>query len=423
MRKFLSVTVLCCLFAGLCHAQMRDRVETFACAAMEGRLAGSDGEKEAAQYFASELKAAGVDLLYENDVFGLKQDNGDTLTSRNVIGYIQGYDRKLQDHYIVIAARLDNLGSRSYTVNGEQRTRIYRGANGNGSGLSMLVELAQRLSINRVLLKRSVLIAAFGSTLVSDAGAWYFVNRSFPEADKIDAMINLEMLGTPSRGFYAYTAGSEDLNDIVRELSQTLQPVHPTIANLEPVSSCHNSFHAAGIPVTMFTSGMYPEYNTAEDTADILEYDGMERELEYIYNYTVALVNRAEAPQQYRTGPKASENGKKPSVPYYDCDVKPAFFNNYDPVTFLEKWVYVYLRYPESAVAQGVQGRVLVDFVVDENGKVCEVEVARGVDQRLDDEAVRVISASPDWKPGRVRGKKVRTKMSVYVEFRLTKNR
>ena len=423
MKKLVFLPLLFCLAAGVCLAQMRDRVETFACAAMEGRLAGSGGEAAAAAYFASELETAGVELLYREDLFGLKQDNGDTLTSRNVAGVIQGYDQKLRDRYIVIAARLDNLGMREYTYNGERRTKILRGANGNASGLSMLLELAHRLSINRVLLKRSVIIAAFGSTLISDAGAWYFVNRSFPEPEKIDAMINLEMLGTPSRGFYAYTAASEDLNDIVRQLSTTLQPVHPTIANLEPVPSCHNSFHAAGIPVTMFTSGMYPEYNTSEDTADILEYDGMERELEYIYNYTVALVNRDEAPQQYRTGPKASENGKKPSVPYYDCDVKPAFFNNYDPVTFLEKWVYVYLRYPESAVAQGVQGRVLVDFVVDENGKVCEVEVARGVDQRLDDEAVRVISASPDWKPGRVRGKKVRTKMSVYVEFRLTRNR
>ena len=67
----------------------------------------------------------------------------------------------------------------------------------------------------------------------------------------------------------------------------------------------------------------------------------------------------------------------------------------------------------------GIQGRVLVDFVIDEKGKVTDVKVLRGVDPLLDNEAVRVISASPDWKPGTVRGKKVKSRMSLYVEFRL----
>ena len=70
-----------------------------------------------------------------------------------------------------------------------------------------------------------------------------------------------------------------------------------------------------------------------------------------------------------------------------------------------------------------MQGRVLVDFVIDERGKVGNVKVARGVDPRLDEEAVRVIAASPDWKPGILRGKKVKTALSVYVEFRLERKK
>ncbi len=110
-------------------------------------------------------------------------------------------------------------------------------------------------------------------------------------------------------------------------------------------------------------------------------------------------------------------------VSFFDCDVKPTFFRSNDPADFLQRWVYTYLRYPQSAVDEGVQGRVLVDFVIDEKGKVGQVKVARGVDPRLDDEAVRVIAASPDWKPGQVRGKKVKTALSVYVEFRLERKK
>jgi len=99
------------------------------------------------------------------------------------------------------------------------------------------------------------------------------------------------------------------------------------------------------------------------------------------------------------------------------------FLNSSDPRTFLEKWVYQYLKYPEYARDNGIQGRVLVDFVVNEKGEVQDVTVSRGLHISLDDEAIRVVSASPKWKPGRHRGKKVKTAMTVAVDFRLEKGK
>jgi len=174
----------------------------------------------------------------------------------------------------------------------------------------------------------------------------------------------------------------------------------------------------------MFTTGMYPEYNSERDTPSILEYDGMERELEYLYNFSLALVN-GRTPE-FRKGGDTEEKrgGLDPDVvSFYDCDVRPRFFRSDNPADFLNKWVYTYLRYPESAVEEGVQGRVLVDFVINEKGKVQDVKVSRSLDPRLDAEVVRVISASPDWKPGILRGKKVKTALSLYVEFRLEKRK
>ena len=440
MRYFLSILLLSVSLVGSAQykgsqllglddsetvREMKSQVAYLSGAFMEGRKAGSDGEKEAAIYIAEQLESYGIDVLSgkEGELFGMRQANGDTLTSRNVIAYIPGYDRKLKDRYIVIGARLDNLGTAKVSVNGESREKIYYGANGNASGLSMLMQLAKRLQTNSVLLKRSVIIAAFGSSMEMGAGAWYFLNRSFRGVENIDAMINLDMVGTGSSGFYAYTGSNKDLNDLITKLSGTLQPVHPQLVAQEPVSSDHRMFHAKSIPSVFFTTGMYPEYNSDRDTASIIEYEDMERELEYVYNFSLSLVNGT-APE-YVTEDESREtyvSGRK-VIPYYECDVRPMFFGSSDPMDFLKKWVYMYLRYPKEALEAGVQGRVLVDFVIDEKGKVGDVRVVRGVSEALDAEAVRVISASPDWRPARVDGRKVKSEISLYVDFRLEKRK
>jgi len=402
-----------------------EHVQFLASSALEGRKAGSQGELEAAQYVTACLADSGIDVLsgMDGEVFGIRQENGDTLTSRNVIAFIKGYDKELSNHYIVIGARLDNMGSETLNVNGENVIKTYYGANGNASGLAMLLELAEKLNTNSVLLKRSVIIAAFGSSLEGGAGAWYFLNRSFAATPNIDAMINLDMVGTGSRGFYAYTCSNLDMNDIIRELSETLQPVKPELVAREPVSSDHRIFYDKEIASVFFTSGMYPEYNTDKDTEDVVEYEEMEREMEYVYNYAVRLANGAKP--EFRPSDKTKErhNGGKDIVPYSDCDIKPSFLGSTEPGIFLKKWVYVYMRYPEEAVKDGIQGRVLVDFVIDEKGNVGDVKVVKGVDPLLDEEAVRVVESSPAWKPGKVRGEKVKTEVSMYIEFRLQRKR
>ena len=109
------------------------------------------------------------------------------------------------------------------------------------------------------------------------------------------------------------------------------------------------------------------------------------------------------------------------AISWNDCDVKPMFLTSNDPSYFLEKWVYQYLKYPKYAMENGIQGRVLVDFVIDEDGNVTDVRVSRSIHTSLDEEAVRVVSASPKWRPGRHRGKKVKVAMTIPVDFRLEK--
>lgn len=77
------------------------------------------------------------------------------------------------------------------------------------------------------------------------------------------------------------------------------------------------------------------------------------------------------------------------------------------------------IHYPTISAENGVQGRVVIQFVVNRDGSIVDPEVARGVDPYLDKEALRVVQSMPKWKPGKQRGKPVRVKYTVPVIFRL----
>lgn len=421
--QFRSGSVYEDLYDGETVSAMKSHVRELSSAMMEGRKAGSEGEKMAAEYVEEIFKQYGVDVISPKggEEFGLRSEAGDTLTSRNVVGFVQGYDKTLRDRYIVVGARMDNIGSMMMTVDGEPRNKIFYGANGNASGLAVMLELARMVQTNSILFRRSVLFVAFGASGETFAGSWYFLNRSFKDAGNIDAMINLDMLGTGYNGFYAYTSSNADMNSILRTLTGELQPILPEIVSLEAYPSDHRAFYDKEIPSVMFTTGRYPEHNTERDTQSIIDYALMEKELEYIYNFTLALANFG-GQIMFRTDKPAAKSAPKDDVvAYNDCDQRPTFLNSADPNQFLEKWVYQYLKYPPEAVKNGIQGRVMVEFIINKDGKVSDARVVRGVSPELDEEALKVVNASPKWKPGKHRGEKVRTSITIPVEFRLEK--
>ena len=108
------------------------------------------------------------------------------------------------------------------------------------------------------------------------------------------------------------------------------------------------------------------------------------------------------------------------SVPFASIEQKPTF-NGGDAVEF-SKWVAENLKYPKEAYEDGIQGRVMVAFKVCEDGEVRDVKVIRGVNELLDAEAVRVVSASPKWEPGYQDGKPVNVTYSFPVVFKLRGN-
>ena len=89
--------------------------------------------------------------------------------------------------------------------------------------------------------------------------------------------------------------------------------------------------------------------------------------------------------------------------------------------TELMKFIQRNIRYPKEAQEQGKQGRVIVQFVVEKDGSITEAKVERSADPQLDAEALRIVSAMPNWTPGKQRGEPVRTRFTLPVTFRLSK--
>lgn len=108
------------------------------------------------------------------------------------------------------------------------------------------------------------------------------------------------------------------------------------------------------------------------------------------------------------------------NVVYYKPELEPSFIGG-------EKAMMEYLRdniqFPKDAQEKGVEGTVFVDFIVVANGSVREVEVTdatnEDVDQSLRTEAIRVVTAMPNWIPGRQRGKAVDVKFSLPITFEI----
>lgn len=104
-------------------------------------------------------------------------------------------------------------------------------------------------------------------------------------------------------------------------------------------------------------------------------------------------------------------------IPFAAVENKPGF-NGGDANDF-SKWVSENIRYPQDAIDSKIEGRVILQFTVSKEGDVKDVEVLRGVNELLDAEAVRVVSASPKWEAGSQNGVPVAVKYTFPVIFRL----
>ena len=107
----------------------------------------------------------------------------------------------------------------------------------------------------------------------------------------------------------------------------------------------------------------------------------------------------------------------KPEKPFDVVEQMPEFPGGQEALMqFLRQEV----KYPKEAEEKGLQGRVVVRYIIEKDGSISEVEIAKSVNEYLDAEAIRVVNAMPKWKPGKQKGEPVRVKFTLPITFRLS---
>jgi len=253
---------------------MLDRVRVLASDELAGRGNGTDGAARAADLIRDWLALAGAEPLTGADWFQdfpLAGEGFRGLTGRNVLGVIPGRG-DLAGRHVVIGAHYDHLGLR-LDDDGVTATGIYHGAEDNASGISVLIDLTNRLAdAAGDQPRRTVLVAAFAGEEIGLLGSRWLTDHLPVPRESIDLMLNLDSVGRlRDRRLYVGGVGSAVG---LRAHVQSVNRSHGL--NLEMSeggwdASDHVAFNTAGVPVLFLFTGPHPQYHSVDDTWDLID--------------------------------------------------------------------------------------------------------------------------------------------------------
>lgn len=304
MRKLLFLLVLVGLWTcknepKVATNKIKDDVAFLADDKLEGRQTGTEGEIKAADYIISRFKEMGISPKGTNGYlqsfsFKPKTDphkeveftkNADnTITGNNVIGYI---DNKAETT-IIIGAHYDHLGygGEGSLFRGEEKA-VHNGADDNASGVAIMLNLADRLNVRNLNAetkdKNNYLFMAFSGEEMGLLGSNYFSKNPTIDAESINYMINMDMVGRMKADstLAVYGVGTSPI------FKQTIKANNEKFRLVENESgvgpSDHTSFYLIDVPVLHFFTGQHEDYHKPSDDADKLNYEGMNLISDYIF--------------------------------------------------------------------------------------------------------------------------------------------
>ena len=168
------------------------------------------------------------------------------------------------------------------------------------------------------------------------------------------------------------------------------------------------------IPITMPEKKTVPPPPQAVTQAEVLNI--VEDDAEIEETTIVSAEDQAEFVEIQDDVPIVVEEPEKEEEIFQVVENQPEFPGGMGE---LMKYLQKNIKYPPVCQDQGIQGRVVVQFVVNSDGSIVDPVVIKSVNPHLDKEALRVVSTMPKWKPGEQRGKKVRVRFTLPVSFRL----
>ena len=267
---------------------------------LEGRQTGSEGELKAADYIAKRfsdlgLEAKGVDGYFQTFSFKPKTDphqeitytvvgNDSTITGTNIVGFI---DNKAP-YTVIVGAHYDHLGygAEGSLYRGEEKA-IHNGADDNASGVAVMLNLASKLKNTNK--GNNYLFIAFSGEEMGLLGSNYFTKNSTIDLSTANYMLNMDMVGRLKQDstLAVYGVGTSPM------LKQAVNSSNSQFKLLEKESgtgpSDHTSFYNSDIPVLHFFTGQHEDYHKPSDDADRVNYDGMEKISNYIFEIITEL--------------------------------------------------------------------------------------------------------------------------------------
>lgn len=232
----------------------------------------------------------------------------------NVIGLVPGNDSELKNEYIVIGAHFDHLGfggegSGSLTPDSNA---IHNGADDNASGTAGILELAEKLSANQNLLKRSILLMAYNAEEEGLLGSKYFVKNPTVDLSKITAMINMDMIGRMSEDKITIggTGTSPQFESILNEVNQN-HNLNLKMSKEGYGPSDHASFYVNDVPVLFFFTGTHTDYHKPSDDWQHINAEGEKQIVDLIYDVTLRFSRLKEKPVFTEAGPKESNQTRR----------------------------------------------------------------------------------------------------------------
>lgn len=270
---------------------------------LEGRFPGTKGNNEAAAYIKKYFKKYGL-KKFDNNYYqpftlfvkeGINKMKSDSVSTQNVVGYLEGSDEKLKNEYIVIGAHYDHWGWGGQNSGSKKKEAfaIHNGADDNASGVSALLCILEKLSKATVKPKRSIIFISFSGEEEGLLGSKYFVSHLPVQKEAVKVMLNMDMVGRLNEEKQIYMGGAGTFPDgveLMKKLGEN-SSLNPVVYAGDVGGSDHVSFYKAGISAVGFHTGGHPQYHTPEDDIDLINIEGGALVAQYIYNALVAIAN------------------------------------------------------------------------------------------------------------------------------------
>jgi len=228
--------------------------------------------------------------------------------TRNVVMVLPGEDEQLKNEYIILGAHFDHLGmggSGSSSMAGDT-VAVHHGADDNASGVSMMLELAEKFARTKGSHKRSIICIAFAGEEQGLLGSKYFAENPGIDLAKANVMINLDMVGRLQETNTLQLSGvgtAEGLKELVTSETDT-NLIKLVFSDEGYGRSDHTSFYGKNIPVLFYFTGAHLDYHKPSDTYDKINYPGMVTISSLIFKVAEKLASSPERLRFRESGPK-----------------------------------------------------------------------------------------------------------------------